>query len=85
LPRAVHGARVSEIKIWNKYRECLQRVKSLSVGEFKYCKTCKVVKSKHVITQRKEDFKPRDFGEVILVDKEVGWQRCELCFRLVFI
>jgi hypothetical protein len=43
----------------------------VSVGKFKYCKTCKVVKSKHLLTQRKEDFTPRDFGQVISIDKEV--------------
>ena len=48
--------------------ECIKRMSSnqvvtkvrVSDGKFKYCETCKVVKSKHVPTPRKEDLKPRD-------------------------
>jgi len=44
----------------------------LSDGEFNYCETCEVAKSKHLPTQRKEYFKPRDFGEVISIDIDFG-------------
>jgi hypothetical protein len=75
LPQAVHGARVSDIKIWNKSRECLQMNLPIAyeflLENSSTARPAKVVKSKHLLTQRKEDFTPRDFGQVISIYKEV--------------
>jgi hypothetical protein len=43
----------------------------VSDAEFKYCETCKVLKSKHLSTQRKEECKPRAYGEAISIHIDV--------------